>query len=80
MEDLFWGGGVRVEVIGGSALSPPERPVDEPAAWAMTRGRRPWVTGWVDVGFRLAFDATGAQPIGPRAARLVAGAPLLWDR
>jgi hypothetical protein len=47
-------------VIGGSSLSSPEDPLDQPL-----KPRRYTETGWVDVGLRLAFTA----PIDPLAAQ-----------
>jgi hypothetical protein len=47
-------------VIGGSSLSSPEDPLDQPL-----KPRRYTETGWVDVGLRLSFTA----PIDPLAAQ-----------
>lgn len=60
-------GGVRkAQVIGASALSPPG--VDPKKAQSATR---PDINAYADVGFRLAFDATGGAPVvEPLATRV----------
>lgn len=47
-----------VSVIGGSALSPPDVPVDAPLTPDASEGE----IGYADVGFRLAFTPSGAGP------------------
>jgi hypothetical protein len=51
-----------VQVVGGSALSPPDMQLDEPYPLDCSDPRR----AFADVGFRLAFTA----PVEPLAARL----------
>jgi hypothetical protein len=61
------------QIIGGSALSAPEVPVDEALPVDMFDAGE----GFADVGCRLAFDATGTPPprqsYASRLARLLAG-------
>jgi|GEM_PF-1775142 len=49
----YLGTGERLKVIGGSALSPKEVPIEEPVAVNVAAARE----GYADVGFRLAFSA-----------------------
>lgn len=58
-------------VIGGSALSPPELPVNKPLA--VTRPDQ----GYADVGFRLAFTAP-ARSLSERVKWALEGQPYLW--
>jgi hypothetical protein len=59
-----------VRVIGGSALSAPSVPLDQPQPIDKFNIEDKW--GYSDVGFRLAFDAKGAAaPPLPVAARIV---------
>lgn len=61
-------------VVGGSALSDPAIPLDQPQP-VLDRLRS---TGFSDVGFRLAFDFAGLEanlPVARRAQRLVNRAP-----
>ncbi|MGE3109843.1 MAG: hypothetical protein AB7O77_16015 [Phycisphaerales bacterium] len=62
-------------VIGGSALSPPSVPVDQPLALVEPDEL---TNGYSDVGFRLAFTAEGAapapEPLFSRFARVIAEA------
>lgn len=65
-------------IIGGSALSPPQCPVDKPLALTDPEESTP---GYADVGFRLAFSATGSmpapEPLFRRFARAVGSAVYL---
>ncbi len=62
-----------VVVVGGSALSPPDRPMDA----VVTVGKR--AKGYADVGVRLAFSAEGAvlpQPgLGEQVQSVLMGRP-----
>jgi len=64
-----------IKVIGGSALSPPECAVDVPLMLTDPEESTP---GYADVGFRLAFSATGTmpapEPLFGRFARAIASA------
>lgn len=63
-----------LRVIGASAVSPPELRWDQPAP--VPEGEA--LAEWADVGFRLAFSATGTAPPRVTKAEQVAsvlGAP-----
>ncbi len=62
---------IGLKVIGGSALSPPELPVDKPLPLPRTD------TGYADVGLRLAFTAP-AHSLAEKLAWALAGQPYLW--
>lgn len=73
-------GTVNVFAIGGSSLSAPELAVDQPLAVDLFDAGE----GFVDVGCRLAFDATGTPPprqsYAARLGRLLAGEVYLLGR
>ena len=58
--------GIAVGIVGGSALSPPSLSLTDKLA----PPRRAWLAEYADVGFRLAFTASGRQPLAPRVQRL----------
>ena len=60
-------------VIGGSALSPPEFPVDKPLPVA-----RP-DEGYADVGLRLAFTAP-SRSLAEKVKWAIGDSPYLWDK
>jgi hypothetical protein len=60
-------------VIGGSALSPPEVPVDRPQPVGDLS------TGYADVGFRLAFSEPAGSPLA-RLRAVLAAQPLLASK
>jgi formylglycine-generating enzyme required for sulfatase activity len=60
-------------VIGGSALSPPDMPLQTPLPLTHTD------TGYSDVGFRLAFTAP-ARSLNERLGWVLAGQSYLWDQ
>ncbi|USN99055.1 MAG: hypothetical protein H6810_13045 [Phycisphaeraceae bacterium] len=62
-----------VSVIGGSALSPPDVPINEPRAMPSTVAR----SGYSDVGFRLAFSPGVKPPLIVEVGGLLRSAPFL---
>jgi hypothetical protein len=76
-------GGSSLAVVGGSALSPPDAPVDQPKPLDPADA----AVAFTDVGFRLAFSATGAppavaaaparEPLAPRLLRALGDDPYL---
>jgi|GEM_PF-1734357 len=62
-------------VVGGSALSAPNEPLDEPQAYNVFTGSR----GFADVGLRLAFPAPEFSP-AQRVRVLLEDAPVLGGR
>ena len=78
VSDLF--AKVSVLAIGGSALSAPELPVDQPLAVDLFDAGE----GLADLGCRLAFDATGTPPprqsYASRFSRLLGGEVYLMGR
>jgi hypothetical protein len=63
-----------LRIIGGSALSAPSAPVDDPRAVLDERGKPDLLAaqdGFTDVGFRLAFGASGtAIKVEPLAVKI----------
>ena len=60
-------------VIGGSALSPPDVPLQSPLPVAHTD------VGYADVGFRLAFTAP-ARSLAERLGWVLTGQSYLWEK